>query len=70
MDIIKQIGDAETFEDALEAAKELYAYCKKPQEKQAFNQAPIPNGQSGNPIDTDVKSIITAVRLDDSTRKL
>ena len=25
---------------------------------------------SGNPIDTDVKSIITAVRLDDSTRKL
>ena len=62
MDIIKQIGDAETFEDALEAAKELYAYCKKPQEKQAFNQAPIPNGQSGkveniddpNPDESDV----------------
>ena len=60
--IIKQIGDAETFEDALEAAKELYAYCKKPQEKQAFNQAPIPNGQSGkveniddpNPDESDV----------------
>ena len=32
--IIKQIGDAETFEDAVDAAKVMYAYCKGKQETQ------------------------------------
>ena len=48
MDIIKQIGDAETFEDAVAAAKALYAYCKKPkQESQPMIQPPQTGGAEG-----------------------
>tara|TARA_Y100000361_G_scaffold822_1_gene657 strand:+ start:3730 stop:5805 length:2076 start_codon:yes stop_codon:yes gene_type:complete len=46
--IIEQIGDAETFDEAVEAAKVMYAYCKKPQkESQPVVIPPSPNGQSG-----------------------
>ena len=49
MVIIKQIGDAETFDEAVEAAKTLYAYCKGNQEpqKQPMHQPPQSGGQGG-----------------------
>ena len=51
--IIKLIGDAETFEDAVEAAKQLYAYCKKPKtESQPIVTPPSQNGQPGGEIMT------------------
>ena len=46
--IIEQIGDAETFDEAVEAAKVMYAYCKKPQkDSQPVVIPPSPNGQPG-----------------------
>ena len=51
--IIKLIGDAETFEDAVEAAKQLYAYCKKPKtESQPIVTPPSQDGQPGGEIMT------------------
>jgi hypothetical protein len=51
--IIKLIGDAETFEDAVEAAKQLYAYCKKPKtESQPIVIPPSQDGQPGGEIMT------------------
>ena len=48
MDIIKQIGDAETFDDAVAAAKALYAYCKKPKEdSQPIVTPPKAGGSTG-----------------------
>ena len=46
--IIEQIGDAETFDEAVEAAIKLYQYCKgSQQEKQPMPQPPQSDGQSG-----------------------
>lgn len=46
--IIEQIADAETFDEAVEAAKVMYAYCKKPQkESQPVVIPPSPNQQPG-----------------------
>jgi len=47
--IIKLLGDSETFEDAVEAAKQLYAYCKDQQQQQSapMTMPPQPNGQAG-----------------------
>ena len=46
--IVEQIADAETFDEAVEAAKVMYAYCKKPQkESQPVVIPPSPNGQPG-----------------------
>ena len=46
--IVEQIGDAETFDEAVEAAKVMYAYCTKPQkESQPVVIPPSPNGQPG-----------------------
>lgn len=56
MEIIKQIADAETFVDALNAAEVLYKYCKqKPQEEIKINldSHEIPQSGSGNIGDSD-----------------
>jgi len=56
MEIIKQIVDAETFVDALNAAEVLYKYCKqKPQEEIKINldSHEIPQSGSGNIGDSD-----------------
>ena len=46
--IVEQIGDAETFDEAVEAAKVMYAYCTKPQEEsQPVAIPPSPNGLPG-----------------------
>jgi len=49
MEIIKIIGDAESFEEACEAAKKLYAYCKSnnKQESESYPTQPQSNGQGG-----------------------
>jgi hypothetical protein len=47
--IINQIGDAETFDDALDAAEALYKYCKqKQQEETKVNLDSHENQQSGD----------------------
>ena len=45
--IVEQIADAETFDEAIEAAKVMYAYCKKPQEES--QPAVIPPSSNGQP---------------------
>ena len=45
MDIINQIANAETFDDALAAAEVLYQYCKGNKEEQELNITP-PQGSS------------------------
>ena len=61
--IIKLIGDAETFEDAVEAAKQLYAYCKKPKtESQPIVTSPSQDGQSGGEIMTHEEMLEEAAK--------
>ena len=68
-DIVKQIADAETFEEALIAAQRMYDYCnKKKEEKQAEVQPPaqVPSASNNeesknepmvpNPTDSEQKS--------------
>ncbi len=46
--IVEQIGDAETFDEAVEAAKVMYEYCKNPKEdSQPIVTPPKPGGSSG-----------------------
>ena len=52
MDIINQIADAETFEDAVEAANVLYAYCKKPK-TESPTQNPQQQSQQGQPGESE-----------------
>ena len=52
MDIINQIADAETFDDAVEAANVLYAYCKKPK-TESPTQNPQQQSQQGQPGESE-----------------
>ena len=46
-DIINQIGAAETFIDALNAAEVLYKYCKEKQQEETKDDVPSPQNQEG-----------------------
>ena len=52
MDIINQIADAETFEDAVVASNVLYAYCKKPK-TESPTQNPQQQSQQGQPGESE-----------------
>jgi hypothetical protein len=47
-DIINQIGTAETFTDALNAAEVLYKYCKEKQQEETKTDLPSPENQEGS----------------------
>ena len=47
-DIINQIGTAETFPDALNAAEVLYKYCKEKQQEETKIDLPSPENQEGS----------------------
>ena len=62
-DIIKIIEDAETFEDAIDAAKKLYRYCKDQHKKQQEDQQQ-PTNQGSPQASTDGQPQSESVQID------
>ena len=64
--IVEQIGDAETFDEAVEAAKVMYEYCKKPKEdSQPIVTPPKPGGSSGGQQEGETQQTESSGESDD-----
>ena len=59
VDIVKQIGDAETFEEALIAAQRMYDYCnQKKEEKQSEVEPPAQSPSASNDQNSETEPMI------------
>ena len=67
--IVKLIGDTETFDDVLEAAEQLYAYCKSDQKEQQQVKPNQESPQEGNSGGNDDREWFTESEPEEDERK-